>query len=155
MVVTSSSLSSAFPVPVLKGRKLLVIESRFYVSIADALLAGVQAVLRQAQVEIQVASVPGALDIPIAASIFLRQDSFDGIIALGCVIRGETTHYDIVANESARALTTLMTTHAMPFGNGILTVETEEQALYRAITLDKGGAAALAALTLSALQKPH
>ena len=99
--------------------------------------------------------VPGALEIPIALVMALGESRYDGAVALGCVIRGETYHFEIVANESARALTQLAVDRRLPFGNGILTVETERQAIERADPGqgDKGGDAARAALALWQLKQ--
>jgi 6,7-dimethyl-8-ribityllumazine synthase len=145
------------PIP---GARVLVVEARFYAAIADELLAGATARLKQAQVEIERVQVPGALEIPVAAAIALDAAAragrpFDALVALGCVIRGETSHYDIVAGESARALMELAVTRALPCGNGILTVDNETQAMARAARDrgDKGGAAASAALALVRLAR--
>ncbi len=118
---------------------ILVIEGRYYDHLADALLDGAEAALREAGATFEVVTALGALEVPqvlaaaIEARVFTSEAAkpFHGCIALGCVIRGETTHYDIVANESARALLTLATLHAIPVGNGILTVENEAQAIAR------------------------
>jgi 6,7-dimethyl-8-ribityllumazine synthase len=142
----------------LKGARILVVEARFYDDIADALLAGATHVLAEAQVEWTVVSVPGTLEIPQAIALALdgaRRRPFDGVVALGCVIRGETSHYDIVAGESARALMDLALARRVPIGNGILTVDTEAQAWARARREehDKGGVAARAALALVRLKR--
>jgi 6,7-dimethyl-8-ribityllumazine synthase len=140
------------------GGRMLVVEARFYNDIADMLLAGASRVLDDAKVPWDLVSVPGALEIPIAAAIALdaamvRQQPYDGLVALGCVIRGETSHYDIVAGESARALMDLAVARLLPVGNGILTVDTDAQAQARAQPgkYDKGAAAAEAALALAGL----
>ncbi len=121
--------------------RILVIEGRYYQHISDELLQGAVAALKEHGATWEVITVPGALEIPqvLAAAIDsgnfdenADQPEFDGCIALGCVIRGETSHYDIVANESARALLTLSIGNNVPMGNGILTVENEAQALARA-----------------------
>ncbi|MGD9867869.1 MAG: 6,7-dimethyl-8-ribityllumazine synthase [Hyphomicrobiales bacterium] len=133
-------------------RSVLIIEARFYDDIADELLHGAKAELTANGVACEVIQVPGALEIPPALAIALdarrigRAGGHQGCIALGCVIRGETSHYDIVAGESARALMELSVRHALPVGNGILTVDSREQAWKRA-SVDKGnkGAAAVAA----------
>lgn len=148
-------------VGVLDGARILVVEGRYYEDVADALLAGARRVLDAAKVEWELVTVPGALEIPHAISIALdapshaRRFPYDGIVALGCVIRGETSHYDIVAGESARALMDLGVQHHMPVGNGILTVDTEAQALARARPEegDKGGTAAAATLSLVRLKR--
>ena len=139
----------------LPGARVLLVESRFQGAIADELVAGAMARLKAAQVEVEHIRVPGALEIPVAAAIALDAAAraakpFDGIVALGCVIRGETFHFEIVAGESARALLDLAVARKLPLGNGILTVENEAQALVRARRTegDKGGEAASAALAL-------
>jgi len=144
----------------LEGARILVVEARFYDGIADALLAGALRALDAAKVAYDVVTVPGALEIPQAIALALdaakaRRAPYDGVVALGCVIRGETSHYDIVAGESARALMQLAVTNATPTGNGILTVDTEAQAWARARPeeQDKGGGAALAALALVRLKR--
>jgi 6,7-dimethyl-8-ribityllumazine synthase len=140
----------------LPGAHILVVEGRYYGSIADALLEGARRVLDAAQVEWDIVTVPGALEVAQAVAMAFdapahaRRMPYDGIVALGCVIRGETSHYDIVANESARALMDLAIRHRVPIGNGILTVDTPAQAKVRADPKegDKGGVAATAALAL-------
>jgi 6,7-dimethyl-8-ribityllumazine synthase len=134
---------------------LLVIEARFYDDIADEMLAGATAAIERAGATFERVTVPGALEIPAALAVALSAGKrFDGYVALGCVIRGETAHFDIVANESARALMDLSITHRLALGNGILTVENDEQAWARARVseLNKGGAAAEAALAMIALK---
>jgi len=135
--------------------RVLVVEARYYDDIADMLLNGAARVLDTAKVRWDLVSVPGALEIPVAAVIALdaavaRRQPYDGLIALGCVVRGETSHYDIVAGESARALIDLAVARRLPVGNGILTVDTPVQAKARAQPgdYDKGAAAAEAALAL-------
>jgi 6,7-dimethyl-8-ribityllumazine synthase len=135
---------------------ILVIEGRYYHHIADALLLGAEMALRELGATWEVVTVPGALEIPQVlcaasdAGLFFDDTAkpFHGCVALGCVIRGETSHYDIVANESARALLTLSTLHAIPLGNGILTVENEAQAVARSAVngKNKGREAAEACL---------
>jgi 6,7-dimethyl-8-ribityllumazine synthase len=139
--------------------RLLIVEARFYDDLADALLSGAKAALDAAGAAYDVVTVPGALEIPAAISFALDAAEeggidYDGFIALGCVIRGETYHFDIVANESARALMDLSVEEGIALGNGILTVENEEQAWVRARRNegDKGGFAARAALTMIALR---
>jgi len=124
--------------------KLLIVEARFYDAIADAALAGATW---------EVLTVPGALEIPAAIAFADASGDYDGYVALGCVIRGETYHFEVVAGESARAIMAL-TLDGLAIGNGILTVENEAQALVRAdpAQKDKGGEAAKAALALLALQ---
>lgn len=139
---------------------ILIIEARFYDALSDALLDGAIAALEKAGASYQVVTVPGALEIPAAISFALDAEAgggteFDGYVALGTVIRGETYHFDIVANESCRALTDLAVSESIAIGNGILTVENEAQAWARArrSEKDKGGFAARAALTMIELQK--
>ena len=137
----------------LPGTRVLVVEARYYEHIADELLAGAGSVLQRAGAEFDVLTVDGALEIPAMIAIALDRGltagrPYDAALALGCVIRGETGHYDIVAGESARALMDLSVSRAFPIGNGILTVENEAQALARARVseMNKGGGAAQAAL---------
>jgi len=135
--------------------RVLVVDARFYDEIADELLAGAEAELKRAGAEWEVVTVPGALEAPQAIALALQTHAaFDGAVALGCVIRGETSHYDIVAGQSARALMDLAVTRGFPVGNGILTVDTAEQAKVRAGRngRNKGGAAAAACLALIALR---
>ena len=130
---------------------LLIVEARFYDALADALLAGATAALTAAGATYDVVTVPGALEIP--AAISLAAEQYDGFVALGTVIRGETYHFEIVASESARGLMAL-TLDGLAIGNGILTVEDEAQAWARARATekDKGGEAAKAALAMIALK---
>jgi 6,7-dimethyl-8-ribityllumazine synthase len=144
----------------LKGARLLVVEARFYDDIADMLLKGATRALKKAGAAFDRITVPGSLEIPPAIAIALeaaarRGQPYDGVVALGCVIRGETSHYDIVAGESARGLMDLAIAQRMPVGNGILTVDTQEQAVARARPgkWDKGGGAAEAALALVRLKR--
>ena len=138
---------------------MLIVEARFYDAISDELLRGATRVLDKVGVRYDRVTVPGALEIPAAIAIAIdaakrRRAPYDGVVALGCVIRGETHHFDIVANESARALIDLAVSERLALGNGILTVENEAQANARARVEegDKGGAAAQAALTMVALK---
>ena len=131
---------------------LLIVEARFYDELSDALLAGAKTALEEAGATYDVITVPGALEVPAAISFAIQAGKgYDGFVALGCVIRGETYHFEIVANESSRALMDLSVAGA-PIGNGILTVENEAQAWARARQNegDKGGFAAKAALTMIA-----
>jgi 6,7-dimethyl-8-ribityllumazine synthase len=139
---------------------LLIIEARFYDGLADALLDGAKAALEAAGAIYDLATVPGALEIPAVISFALDGAEaggvdYDGFVALGTVIRGETHHFDVVANESARALMNLATEESLAIGNGILTTENEDQAWARARRSegDKGGFAARAALTMIALRQ--
>ena len=143
----------------LEGVRILVVESGYYKDIADALLAGARRALDAAKASYDVVTVPGALEIPQAVVIALDgargANAYDGVVALGCVIRGETSHYDIVAGESARALMDIGVMRGVPVGNGILTVDTDTQAWARARPeeADKGGDAARAALSLVRLKR--
>ena len=141
--------------------RLLIVEARFYAHIADALLEGAVKAIIAAGADYDVVTVGGALEIP--AVIALADEgghrpagvSYDGYVALGCVIRGETYHFEVVANESARGLMDLSIAKRLPIGNGILTVDTEAQALARAHASqdDKGGFAARACLGMIAIKR--
>lgn len=138
----------------------MLVEARFYDDLADELAAGAIAVLEKAGASIERVVVPGALEIPAAITMLVTRSrrqgpAVDGFVALGCVIRGETTHYEIVSGESARGLMSLSLTGDIAIGNGILTVETEKQAWVRARRrdLDKGGDAARACLRMIALRR--
>lgn len=155
-----SHTTSRAPRPPVPGARVLVVEARYYEDLADELLRGVRAVLERAQAAVDVYTVDGALEIPAATAIILdgaarAGRAYDAVIALGCVIRGDTGHYDIVAGESARALMDLSVARAIPLANGILTVENEAQAWTRARVneLDKGGGAAEAALAVLRIKK--
>jgi 6,7-dimethyl-8-ribityllumazine synthase len=128
---------------------LLIIEARFYGDICDELCRGAIAAIERAGATWERVAVPGALEIPGAVAFAAVAKRFDGYVALGCVLRGATTHYDIVANESSRGLMEL-TLKGLCIGNGILTCENEAQAWERANVseLDKGGGAADAALAM-------
>ena len=139
---------------------ILIVEARYYEEIADGLLTGATGAIKAAGGSFDVLTVPGALEIPSAIVMALdaavqRGRAYDAAIALGCVIRGETTHYDIVAGESSRALMDISVQRALPLGNGILTVENDEQARVRASIseMKKGGGAADAALHMVALKR--
>jgi 6,7-dimethyl-8-ribityllumazine synthase len=139
---------------------LLIVEARFYDDMADALLEGAIEALREAGATYDVVTVPGALEIPPAIAMALDGADndgtvYDGFVALGMVIRGETYHFDIVSNESSRALMDLAVSESLAIGNGILTVENDAQGWRRAKLkeLNKGGFAARAALTMIALKK--
>jgi 6,7-dimethyl-8-ribityllumazine synthase len=139
-----------------RGLRILIVEARYYEHIADELLAGAKGYLSDAGCEVEVATVPGALEIPGAISMAFEFGDYDGFVALGCVIRGETTHYEIVSNESARGLMNL-TLDGVCLGNGILTVENEAQALARARVseMNKGAGAAEACLSLVKFRMAH
>lgn len=134
--------------------KVLIVVSPYYSEIAGNLLAGAKAELDAAGATYDVVEMPGALEIPTAIGISDRRSNFDGYVALGCVIRGETTHYETVCNDSSRALQ-LLGLQGLCIGNGILTVENVEQAEVRAdpARQNKGGGAAAAALHLIALAR--
>lgn len=142
--------ASKKPEAPVEGAKILVIDARFHEAIADELVAGALARIQEAKANADRISVPGALEIPIAASIAISSGRYDGVVALGCVIRGETEHFGIVSYESAHALMRLGVDKKIAVANGILTVENEEQAWTRAKRTegDLGGAAASAALAL-------
>jgi len=147
------------PVEPLEGARFLIVEARYYDDIGAMLLEGAQAAFAAAGVDVDVVSVTGALEIPIGLAIALdraaqKDAPYQGAIALGCIIRGETYHFEIVSNESARALMDLAVTHKICLGNGILTVEDEAQGVVRADPRqgDKGGDAARAALSLYRLK---
>jgi 6,7-dimethyl-8-ribityllumazine synthase len=137
-----------------KAPKLLIVVAPYYRDIADMLIAGAKATAEKAGAEVEVAEVPGALEIPPAVRLARQYGDFDGFVALGCVIRGETTHYDTVCNDSSHGLM-LLGLDGTAIGNGILTVENREQAVVRADPegQDKGGGAAAAALHLIALRR--
>jgi 6,7-dimethyl-8-ribityllumazine synthase len=137
-----------------KPVKLLIVVAPYYKDIADNLVAGAVAEAEAFGATWEKVEVPGALELPTAISIAERMSNFDGYVALGCVIRGETTHYDTVCNDSSRALQ-LMGLQGLCIGNAILTVETRAQAEVRADPADqnKGGGAAAAALHLVALSR--
>ena len=134
--------------------RLLIVAAPFYRAIADNLISGAQAAIESVGGTSDVVEVPGALEIPTAIGIASRMAEYDGYVALGCVIRGETTHYETVCNDSSRAIT-LLGLQGLCIGNGILTVETEAQAVVRADPdqMNKGGGAAAAALHLIALAR--
>lgn len=134
--------------------RLLIVVAPYYKDIADNLVAGATATAQTAGADWEIVEVPGALEIPTAVRLAHRQADFDGYVALGCVIRGETTHYETVCNDSARGLMLLGLDGAC-IGNGILTVENREQAVVRADpqAQNKGGGAAAAALHLVALSR--
>lgn len=151
MAETEYSLPRAsFDKPV----KLLIVVAPFYRDIADNLIAGAQAEIEASGATCELVEVPGALEIPTAITIAARMSNFDGYVALGCVIRGETTHYDTVCNDSSRGIT-LLGLQGLCIGNGILTVENRDQAEVRAdpARMNKGAGAAAAALHLVALTR--
>ena len=135
--------------------RVLVVEGRFYSDLSDELLRGATSALEAHGVTYDVVSVPGALEIPAVVALADENAFYDGYVALGVVIRGETYHFEIVSNESARGLMDLAVTRNLAIGNGILTVETEEQAWARARVSegDKGGGAARACLDVIAIRR--
>ncbi|MGB3274153.1 MAG: 6,7-dimethyl-8-ribityllumazine synthase [Xanthobacteraceae bacterium] len=144
----------------IRDARVLIVEARFYDDIQDALLDGARAELAKAGVDHDLVTVPGALEIPAAIAIALdaaeeRGAPYDAVVALGCVVRGDTIHFEIVSNESAGALMSLSVARRLPLGNGILTVETDAQAMERArpAKMDKGGDAARAALAMLRLKR--
>ena len=144
----------------LEGVRILIVEARFYEDIADALLAGATRALQKAGVTFDRVSVPGSLEVApaIAIAVDAAERSgrpYDGAVALGCAIRGETLHFEIVSFESARAIMDLSVARRIPIGNGIITVDTDAQARERAMVDkgDKGGDAARAALALIRLKR--
>jgi len=134
--------------------RFLIVEARFYDHLNDMLVAGASAALEAAGHDVDVLTVPGALEIPGAIALASESGQYDGYVGIGVVIRGETYHFEIVAGESARGIMAL-TMDGMAIGNGILTVENEDQALVRADPnqKDKGGEAAQAAMALLKLQE--
>jgi 6,7-dimethyl-8-ribityllumazine synthase len=142
------------------GARALIVEARFYDDIQDALLEGAVAELKAAGVAYEVITVPGALEIPAAIAMAIDSAEhggkpYDAAIALGCVIRGETIHFEIVSMESSRGLMDISVARKFPLGNGILTVNTEEQAWARARAgeLNKGGDAARAAIAMLRIKR--
>ena len=136
------------------GARFLVVETRYYDEIATLLLKGAVAALEAAGATYEVVTVPGALEVPPAAAIVTEAGDYAGVVALGCIVRGETYHFEVVSNESARGIMEIGMA-GVPVGNGILTVETLEQARVRADPAqgDKGGEAARAALALHRLNE--
>lgn len=134
--------------------KFLIVEARFYDHLNDLLIEGAKAALDEAGHKYEVVTVPGALEIPGAIALAAETGRYDGFVAIGVVIRGETYHFEVVSNESARGLMAL-SMDAIAIGNGILTVENEEQALVRARPdqKDKGGEAAKAAIAMLGLRE--
>ena len=159
VIMAEPRRAQSLPEPSVAGARFLIVEARYYEAIGALLMAGATRALDAADATYDVVTVPGALEIPAAIAIALagrapEDDLYVGAIALGCVIRGETYHFEIVAGESARALMDIAVSLPSPLGNGVLTVETEEQAIVRADPTqgDKGGDAARAALALYRLK---
>jgi 6,7-dimethyl-8-ribityllumazine synthase len=135
--------------------RVLLVAAPFYRGIADNLIGGARAVLDSIGAKHELIEVPGSLEVPVAIRLAAETGAWEGFVALGCVIRGETSHYDLVCNESARGITLLAVERGLAIGNGIITVENREQAEARADPqgMDKGGGAAAAALHLIALAR--
>ena len=153
--MASSETHYTLPAPTFdKPVRLLIVVAPYYRDIADQMVQGATAAALSCGAEVEVIEVPGALEVPTAIALAERQAKFDGYVALGCVIRGETTHYDTVCNDSSRALS-LLGLQGACIGNGILTVENHAQAVARANPdgQNKGGGAAFAALHLIALSR--
>jgi 6,7-dimethyl-8-ribityllumazine synthase len=153
--MASSETHYTLPLPEFdKPVKLLIVVAPYYRAIADQLIAGATKTAEACGANIEIVEVPGALEVPTVVAMAERQSNFDGYVALGCIIRGETTHYDTVCNDSSRALS-LLGLQGACIGNGILTVENMDQAQARANPDDqnKGGGAAAAALHLIALSR--
>ncbi len=153
--MAANEMHYTLPLPVFdKPVRLLIVVAPYYRDIADGLIAGAQATAAEAGATVDLIEVPGALEIPTAIAMAGRMADYDGFVALGCVIRGETTHYDTVCNDSSRGLT-MLGLQGLAIGNGILTVENRPQAEVRADPegQNKGGGAAAAALHLVALSR--
>lgn len=156
----TSNHAPEFEIPKVSGR-VLVVEARFYGELLDELAAGAIEALTESGVSFDRIAVPGALEIPAAIELARQAgeadpaQKYDAFVALGCVIRGATGHYDIVANESSRGLMELSVRHGLAIGNGILTVENDSQAWERANRheMNKGAGAAVAALRLLELRR--
>lgn len=146
--------------PLFPGARILIVEARYYQDIADELLRGVQELIKEVHATSDVLTVDGALEIPATVVIALdhaqkKNKPYDAVVTLGCVIRGETGHYDIVAGESARALMDISVERRIPLANGIVTVENEAQAWARAkiSEMNKGRGAVEAALAVLAIRQ--
>lgn len=144
-----------FAVAKLAGARLLMVISPYYRGVADMMQRGAEAVAAEAGVILDRVFVPGAFEIPAAIAYAAKSNAYDGYVALGCVVRGETSHYDYVCGESARGLMTLSTFEGLAIGYGILTVNSLAQAEARADPAggDKGGEATRAALAMIALKR--
>lgn len=150
-----SENNHTLPLPVFtRPVKLLIVVAPYYQDITDAMVTGARATAAACGAEVELIEVPGALEVPSAIAMAEAQAEYDGYVALGCVIRGETTHYDTVCNDSSHGLM-LLGLQGACVGNGILTVENHAQAAVRADPAgqDKGGQAAAAALHLIALSR--
>ncbi|MFN3827238.1 MAG: 6,7-dimethyl-8-ribityllumazine synthase [Micavibrio sp.] len=135
--------------------RVLIVEARYYEHINDMVLDGARKELARHDCEVNVVTVPGALEIPAALNFAVQKGGYDAFIVMGCIIRGETTHYDVVQNESARGIYDLVLQHNLALANVILTVENEQQALDRADInrKNKGGEAAKAAIEMLKLKR--
>jgi 6,7-dimethyl-8-ribityllumazine synthase len=143
------------PVARLPGARLLLVIAPYYSGVAGQLQRGAEAVAREAEAVLDRVDVPGAFEIPAAIALAAKAKAYDGFVALGCVVRGETSHYDYVCGESARGLMDLSVRRRLPIGYGILTVDTLAQAEERADPAqgDKGGEATRACLAMIALKR--
>ena len=155
MVERASAPRQPLSVP---GARVLIIESPYYADVARAMREGAAAEIEAAGASYKVVAVPGALEIPQALAVYMDSDAsidFDGVVAIGCVIRGETSHYDIVCNNTNHWLYTTANEFGIPVGNAILTVDSHAQAMARATggRAGKGGDAAYACLSLVALRR--
>lgn len=137
-----------------EGRRVLILEARFYEDIADQLVAGAVAALDEAGADHERIAVPGAFELPAALAMAIDSGRYDGFVALGCVIRGETSHYEHVCGECARGLATLAERHRIAVGFGVVTAENREQAWERASVdrKNKGADAAQACLAMMAIR---
>ena len=150
-----AGIAHGLSVPDLAGARFLIVEARYHAAINDMLIEGARAMLERGGCRYETLTLPGALEIPPAIALHRGNSRYAGFVALGCVIRGETTHYDLVANESCRGIMELGLRDRLAIGNGILTVENRAQAEERAdaARMDKGGHAALAAMMLAAVRR--
>jgi len=148
-------VAEKFPTPHLPGARLLMVISPYYRGVADMMQRGAEAVAAEAGATLDRVFVPGTFEVPAAIALAAKSGAYDGFLALGCVVRGETSHYDYVCGESARALMDLSVRDGLAIGYGILTVNTLEQAEVRADPArgDKGGESARAALAMIALSR--
>lgn len=144
-----------FETPRVEGARILIVAARYYDAVVDSMIEGAVRMIASAGGEHEVIEVPGAFETPAAIALASMTESYDGFIALGCVIRGETSHYDYVCGESARGLMTLSIEDGLAIGYGILTVENMAQAIERAdpAQRDKGGEAARACLAMISLRR--
>ncbi len=135
-------------------KKILIVQASFYKKISEMLLEGAISEINKAKIDYEIVDVAGALEIATVIALANKTKKYDGFVALGCVIRGQTSHYDIVANQSAASLCELSVRKKLAIGNGIITVENEEQAIARAniSQKNKGGFAVLACLKIMELQ---